>query len=359
MVDGMTKEILIVGGYGHVGQEVARRVARMQGMENRLVVAGRRLEHARRFADELGAGTRAIRIDVDAPPPPEVLERTGVVVMCVDSSDERLAEQCLRAGIGWVDVTAEERRLERLEALGPLARRHGSAAVLSVGVCPGTTNLLAAHARGELGPLRRVDLFLMLGAGDAHGQAAIEWTLENLGAAFAYREEGAWAMARGFGARAPVRIPGEARDRWGYRFNFPDQRVIARTLAIPSVSTWLLFDHRALTLGAALVARTGASRLLGSPRARRVAARAFGRLRFGSDACVVVACAESVGGERRSFALAGRREASLTGHVAAEVVRDVVAGRAPAGVHHLGEIAQPAEFLQRLPGDTTGVRLWL
>lgn len=52
--------------------------------------------------------------------------------------------------------------------------------MLSIGLAPGLTNLLAAHAHRLLDEVTELDIFIMLGLGDRHGKAAMEWTVDHL-----------------------------------------------------------------------------------------------------------------------------------------------------------------------------------
>jgi hypothetical protein len=202
----------------------------------------------------------------------------------------------------------------------------------------------------------------MLGAGDEHGEAAVGWTLDNLDAGFDVYEEGRPRRVQSFREHARVRFPGQPRERNAYRFNFPDQRIVARTLAIASVSTWMCLDSALLTSVMSLAARSRLSRVLSRPGVRRNAIRALRAVQLGSDVCTVLARAEGHVGTRhtiREVALSGRREAELTGLVASEVARKLLSGYRPGGVLHIEQYVQPSDFMQRLGEGRPGIQIWL
>ncbi|WNG39743.1 hypothetical protein F0U61_43270 [Archangium violaceum] len=352
--------IVIVGGYGQVGQAVARSLA--PAFPGQVVIAGRSQVKAEAFAAALGNGVQAAGLELAVGRPHPVLARARLVIMCVDQERADVVEHCLAAGVDYIDVTAKEESLVSFARLDPLARRNGSTAILSVGVAPGVTNLLAAHAAKQFDRVAKMDLFLMLGAGDEHGEAAIGWTLDNLDGEFDVFQGGSLRRVRGFGEHARVRFPGIPRERRAYRFNFPDQRVVARTLDIPTVSTWMCFDSAMLTSVVGLASRLRLSRLLRRPTFRRGAIRALRSVHFGSDTCAVLARAEGVigtGPATREFAFSDRREAELTGLVAAEVARLLLSGHRPGGVLHVEQFVQPGDFLRRLKEIRPGLQLWL
>ncbi|WP_161487845.1 hypothetical protein [Paenibacillus glacialis] len=53
-----------------------------------------------------------------------------------------------------------------------------------MGLAPGITNLLAREAERQLCMTEEIEIAVMLGLGDAHGKAEIEWTVSSLGARF-------------------------------------------------------------------------------------------------------------------------------------------------------------------------------
>jgi len=149
--------ILIVGGYGAVGREIAVRLA--PAFPGRVRVAGRNRESADACASGIGHGAEGLHLDVNAPSHrAPALKRGDVVVMCTDQEEPLLAQQALSAGAHYVDITADLRRLEELEQLDSLARRNRATGVLSVGLAPGLTNLRAARATQRLDHPARLDV---------------------------------------------------------------------------------------------------------------------------------------------------------------------------------------------------------
>jgi len=75
-----------------------------------------------------------------------------------------------------VDVSASYAFLREVERLDALAREHRATGVLSVGLVPGLTNLLAKRCAQVLDSVRSLDISVLLGLGGAHGEAAVRWT---------------------------------------------------------------------------------------------------------------------------------------------------------------------------------------
>lgn len=357
---GRPGNVLVVGGYGEVGRNVARRLASF--LPGRVVVAGRNLGRAQAFAEELGRGASARAVDTGAAAPALDLSNLSTVVMCVDQADTGLVERCLLERVDYVDVTAHQPSIDAIERLDHLACARQSTAVLSVGLCPGVTNLLAAHAARAFDTLSKIDIFLMIGSGDRHGEAAIDWTLANLSRPFTVFRDDRRRTVRGMAEHELVTFPGDRRPRRAYRFNFPDQRTIVRTLRVRTASTWLCFDSALLTLFTRAIAPltsgdSGFNRIV-----RHLLARAMRAVRFGSDACQVLVRAEGrVSRETvvREFAVSSRGEAHVTGLIAAETVRMLMEGGRRGGVFHLEQLADARRMLTQLRDAIAGTTLRL
>lgn len=151
---------------------------------------------------------------------PELLGKVKLVVMCLDQQDTRLAEACLQSGTHYVDVSASGDFLTMLQRLDPVKHKLKAAAVLSVGLAPGLTNLLAAQAVQELDHTEQIDISIMLGLGDSHGQAAMEWTVDNLGADFEITEHGRPRTASSFTEAKAADFGFALRTHRAYRFPF-------------------------------------------------------------------------------------------------------------------------------------------
>lgn len=148
----------------------------------------------------------------------ELLKRTRLVVMCLDQQDTPFAEACLRSGTHYVDVSANGEYFRLLQSLGDTAAGLEGTAVLSVGPATGLSNLLSLKAVIELDTCERISIAIMLGLGDSHGQAALEWTVDSLGSSFERVEQGRKVAARSFTDRKQVDFGGTPGTRKTYLF---------------------------------------------------------------------------------------------------------------------------------------------
>jgi saccharopine dehydrogenase-like NADP-dependent oxidoreductase len=129
------------------------------------------------------------------------------------------------------------RLFSQIELLDAEAKQHLATVALSVGLAPGLTNLLAAYCKSKLERVTRTDIFILLGLGEAHGEAALRWTIENFNSTYSVWENGVTKQVATFAdAKRTVFFHGIGA-RTAYRFNFSDQHVLPKTLQVPSVSS--------------------------------------------------------------------------------------------------------------------------
>jgi hypothetical protein len=194
--------------------------------------------------------------------------------------------------------------------------------VASVGLAPGLTNLLAAAAHDEA-RAAPIDIVVLLGAGERHGDASVQWAYGLLGRRFLDPASG--RPVRNYTRSRRFTLPGHGTRRL-VRADYADQHVLTRDLGVP-VRTYFGLDSRLAT--GALAALT---RVPGGSRAPR------GLPLPGSDRWLVLARTDD--GVTRWAT--GRNESRATAEVAAAAAR--LAASVPAGVHHLHTITSLADL---------------
>jgi len=332
-------KVLIVGGYGQVGRAIAERLA--PHFPGRVIVSGRDGDKAREAAANIGYGTLGHAVDITTRSNDGILDDVALALVCLDQADTGFVEQCLGQGIDYLDISADNGFLVKVERLDAVAKTAGATAVLSIGVAPGLTNLLAAHACALMDGVDRVDLVLEFGLGDRHGRAAVEWMFKNFNVPYDVLEKGVSKPVRSFGDARTFYQSHSGKKRKAHRFNFADQHVIARTQKIPSVSTWVCFDSKFITSLFAMSLRLGLGRLLRKPWWRRHAVWLFMHVRAGSEICGISAYAtKEIDGRSKTIeiGLIGRKESVMTAIAAAQTVHQVLSTPPGPGVYHSDQV---------------------
>jgi hypothetical protein len=242
-----------------------------------------------------------------------------VVVNSAGFEDPRLVTRVTDRAVAFVDITASTSYVAAVEALEPRAP-----VVLSVGLAPGLTNLLAAAVHADAPG--SIDIAIVLGAGERHGTAGVAWTYDLLGRRFADPATG--VPVRNFTRPSRFRLPGTTSTRRLPRADFSDQHTMTRDLGVP-VRTYFGLDSRVATQALALLTRVPGGRH--APRGLHLP---------GGEDWIVLARADG-----RSRWATGSGQSRATATIAVEAAR--AACGAGAGVHHLHHLLALAD----LPAD--------
>jgi saccharopine dehydrogenase-like NADP-dependent oxidoreductase len=274
-------KILVIGGYGAVGQTICTVLG--GNFPGKVIAAGRSYKKARDFSLKTNQNVLAMELNINKAPDLKLPEDVSLIVMCIEQTNTEFVEKCIREGIHYVDISATYELLSKLELLHNEAKKHNSTTVLSVGLTPGLTNLLAKYLKSKLGDIHRVDSYIMLGLGEVHGEASIRWVLENLNKEFSIKQSGGSKLVRSFDVGKQTVFPNAIGKRTAYAFNFSDQYVIPKTLGLDSASTWLCFDSAFVTKLFALSTKLNIVQILKSRPIQNLFVRILKSFQFGSD----------------------------------------------------------------------------
>ncbi len=187
-------KILVIGGYGAVGQTICTVLG--NNFPGKVIAAGRNYKKASEFSRNTGKKVLAMELDINKAQNLKLPEDVSLIVMCIEQTNTEFVEKCIREGIHYVDISATYEFLSKLELLDNEAKKHNSTAVLSVGLTPGVTNLLAKYLKSKLGDIHRIDSYIMLGLGEAHVEASIRWVLENINKEFSIKQSDGSKLVR-------------------------------------------------------------------------------------------------------------------------------------------------------------------
>jgi len=137
------KTILIMGGYGNTGRPLARLLLQETGA--RVVIAGRNMEKANFFIDELNRNFEAGRATcmyVDASDPRSLIQAfVGINFVVVASSTtqftRQVAEAALKARIGYLDIQYSTQKITTLKSMAPEIQQSGCCFITDGGFHPG------------------------------------------------------------------------------------------------------------------------------------------------------------------------------------------------------------------------------
>ncbi|MBB6023854.1 saccharopine dehydrogenase-like NADP-dependent oxidoreductase [Paenibacillus sp. JGP012] len=332
----MKDQIWVIGGYGQVGQMICTQLA--DAFPGKVWAAGTRLERAEQFSRQTGGAVKPLQLDISKPVDPGMLRNVKLVIMCVDQFNTRFVESCARAGTNYMDISAKVDFLKQVEQLHSTLQSSGSTAILSVGLSPGITNLLVREATAHMDQVQEANISVLLGLGEKHGKAAIEWTVDQMHTMFDVMQNGQLARVQSLSGGKWIDFGEKLGRRMAYRFPFSDQQAVARTLNIPNVSTRMCLDSRWITRGLSVSRRAGLLTFLRWKWIRNAAVKAFAWMPGGEPMFAVKVDATGLKNGKNIHVeqrIMGKKEAVITAEVAVAVARKVYTKPLQPGVHHV------------------------
>ncbi|MDP5274554.1 saccharopine dehydrogenase family protein [Chengkuizengella axinellae] len=346
----MKDKIIVIGGYGQVGQIISKDLGEL--FPGKVFAAGRSYRKAKEFCDLSKGNVQPLQVNVNENfLSDHMLKETLVVVMCLDQQNTQFMERCFQHHIHYVDITASYEFLTKVRNIKLERSPLQSSAVLSVGLAPGLTNMLVKHTIEQMDEVNSADIYIMMGVGDQHGKAGIKWMINNLDSEFPVIENGVEKQVRSFENGLKTEFPNHLGHRKAFRFNFTDQHVLPHTLGIGSVSTRLCFDSIVLTNLIALFKKVGVFRLLKIRFLHQITLALFEKLSFGGDIWVIKVKAEGYINSKKAIietSLHGHKESFITGKVAGFVAKELYMNKYPQGIFHIEELFQPKELFKSL-----------
>jgi len=326
------QNIIIVGGYGAVGNIIARELSAV--FPGRVIIAGRNFEKARQLSKRLDGKVLPLQLDLRGHYDQDILANIYLVIMCIDQQDTRFVNSCIERGIDYIDISANQNLLEKIEAMDEDARKSGSRVILSVGLAPGLTNLLARHCLNRLGGADSLDLFILLGLGEKHGEYAYRWTMDNFHKEYEIGLAGGKRLLQSFTNPKTADLSGW---RKFYLFDFADQHRLSKIPGLKEVMTRMAFDSRILTTAVALMRKLGLTRLFKNPKVQSFLIPVFRVLPFGTDIWQIKTTAEK-NGRQISCSLKGHGEGKITAYTTVLVAKHLLSKAEGKGVMHIDEL---------------------
>ncbi|MGW6917742.1 saccharopine dehydrogenase [Kitasatospora sp. NPDC054939] len=237
--------VLLVGGYGTVGAELAQLAAG----EWPLLLVGRSVERGAELGRRVGAEVRCW--DLADPAPFEAAVRA--VVSVVNDPDDRVLRAAVTSGVPYVDVTRWTARVQRAATVAALLRPTAPV-LLSSAWMGGVAGLVTAALTERLGGADGVEIAVRWDLADRSGADSVEF-MDRLGLDF---EVVAGGRRRSVAPLSDPRTVQIGSDRTKVaRIDTPEQFTLPLTLGVSTASTRIGFSSAASTSALLAVKRLG------------------------------------------------------------------------------------------------------
>lgn len=334
------KKVLIIGGYGQVGGYVSQNLAQYPSIN--LLIAGRRIQLAQTLVNKLGNQHQALQIDLTKTQDyRELVSDLDMVIMCIDAPHIHLAEACAQQGVDYLDITASYTYLQQIEHCNSLAKQKGARIILSVGLAPGLTNLMVKQACKIHPETQKIEIYLLLGLGDQHGQAAFCWLLNNLSQNFQSAQKHLSSSVRSFSDGKPVQMLPDQKTHHAYRINLSDQHTLLKSLSLDEVTTRLCFDLDWLNQILAVLSKWKCLALLKHNKIQKIIFALMQKFKLGQDQWSLKVIAYKDSKPVYSSHIFGENEAQSTALIASQLAQQVLRSQKNnGGVFHIEQFTQ-------------------
>jgi saccharopine dehydrogenase-like NADP-dependent oxidoreductase len=255
------KAVLIVGGYGIVGTQIAT-ILRQRYPKMPLIIAGRDLKKAKQFANNLGY---AQGIAMDVTTVNQITPLNGIlagVVAVTNDPHNYILLDTVRNDIPYIDVTRWTARLK--EAIIRISGEDITQPIIfSSAWMAGTAALLAKKVSEQFSAIDTIDIDILFSLKDKAGPNSIEF-VDQLGTPYNVFDNGNIKTVKpmtdpkyvnfesGFGTKA-------------YRLDTPDQLTLPMFSTAKSVSTRITYDDKHTVGFLSFMVRSGFWRIINRP----------------------------------------------------------------------------------------------
>lgn len=248
--------ILIVGGCGVVGQQIAQLI-RQRHPDLKLIIGERNLPKAEIFVQEL-KNASAILMDVDQINPLQGLKPRAILAIVNDKFNYLLMD-AVHNGIPYLDITRWSERLK--ETVSSLSKKSLKAPVLlSSGWMAGIASVFAADMSCQLKEVNSIDISVLYSLKDKAGPNSVEY-MDNLARPFEVTIDGERKQVYPYTDSRKITFPSGYTTKV-YRFDTPDQITLPMTVGAKTVSTRIAFDDAMTTGLLVFLVRSGIWKLI-------------------------------------------------------------------------------------------------
>lgn len=253
--------VLIVGGYGVVGAQVAH-ILRQRHPALPLAIAGRSLAAAQAAAAEL-PGAIGVRLDLAEPNPLQALPFVpSAILAAANDPGDHLLLAAVAAGAPYVDITRWTERL-RTALLRLSASRPQAPVIFASAWMAGVAATVAAAAARELARIDALDIDVLYALRDRAGPDSFEYA-DRLATPFPVWRDGVQRLVRPMtDARRVTFARGAPTRTW--RFDTPDQLTLPLTLGAREAAARITYDDPVIVAVMRVLLRSGLWTLISGP----------------------------------------------------------------------------------------------
>ncbi|KAI9020387.1 saccharopine dehydrogenase [Hyaloraphidium curvatum] len=240
--------VLIAGGYGTVGLQLAR-AFRALHPDVALLLGGRDPAKAPPEAKELGG---LVRLDTSDADPLAHIAAVRAVVTAVNDPGDNLLRAAIARKVPFLDIA---RWTARVRQAAEVAKGAEAPVLLASGWMAGTASLLATAVASKMVAVEEIDISVLYYTKDKAGPDSVEY-MDRLSVPFTAMRSSREVTVQPLSDPREVAFPSGLR-RKAYIFDTPDALLLPKSTGAGTVSVRIAFDDAWMTWGLASLVRSG------------------------------------------------------------------------------------------------------
>ena len=228
----MTKKVLVIGGYGRIGQSVAKDIVSHTDAEVTIT--------SRKTQAQLN-NFKFLALDLsDRQQLTKAIAERDLVIHCAGPfhyRDGRVLETCIDAGVNYIDVSDHRSFYQKAVKYQERAIANGVTAILNTGIFPGISNSMVKQGVEQFDKPDKIHLsYVVAGSGGA-GLTVMRTTFLGLKNKFSAWIDGKWQDISPYSQREVIEFPQPYGKTGVYWFDVPETYTFADSFPVDTVIT--------------------------------------------------------------------------------------------------------------------------
>jgi saccharopine dehydrogenase-like NADP-dependent oxidoreductase len=234
----MTNRVLIVGGRGRIGSNVAQDLVTHTDAE--ITVTGRDSEGTV-HRELLPERSRYLALDLaDSAALRKAVSSSNLVVHCAGPfhyRDAGVLKTCIEEGVNYTDVSDSRSFTRRALECREAAKNAGVTAIINTGIFPGVSNSMVRRDVEQLDEADRIHLSYVVGGSGGAGVTVMRTTFLGLQTPFEVWENGKWQQVKPYSDRETIEFPAPYGKTGVYWFDMPEAITLPESFPVKTVIT--------------------------------------------------------------------------------------------------------------------------
>lgn len=235
----MAKRVLIVGGSGRIGSQVAADLLSYTSAE--VTITGRNRETAQQVCDRLGNRVQVLLLDLaNQDAVRAAIAPMDLVIHCAGPFHYREAivlQSCIEHGVNYVDVSDHPSFTRKAMEFSAAAASAGVTAIVNTGIFPGISNSMVRRDVEQLDATDRIHLSYVVSGSGGAGITVMRTTFLGLQKPFPAWLEGEWQTLKPYSDREIIEFPPPYGKTGVYWFDMPETFTLPATFPVKTVIT--------------------------------------------------------------------------------------------------------------------------